>query len=567
MQLFLFLNDLAGRWPLLDGAARFFYVGALPALGTLLLAQLLLFPRPEAGMSRSKLALAVVLALGLSSLLVWGFDLVAGWLHLGNLSPRPWMTRRVNWLVVEPQDDSFPCVEVALAAAVACASLRLHLRWGILSCALVALLSLTRMFCGNNYFADVLVGAALGASSFVLCWHLCQRHMALGRRAREFSLCASPLAVTLAGCYLFGLLSPRFQGKLGIERPAVAASASPVTVGAASAAASVTQGEGEGMAPDEGKAEELALAKRSALFLPQLEAFLRGKLTPLARPFRLLDVEAAPVKAGTTSYRCAAIRFEVPAEQANTRRLVADRAARLVRTAFALDSRLQNVDIIAVARDEGRGLDNSLMNFAGDEVPVFTASIQRKNLIVANPALAWLNAPGVDGGSWLRARSRIYINARALPDSPQSTRAPSVATVGTPWPGATSSATLAPSTTPAPSLTPTLTPLPTSSKTPRQSDPTPTPRPVAPVTVAPARPHPTAIRTVQEPTPPPHATGGTERKMGSNAAGKAGATSVTPSGQATPRTGGGTGTPTPAPTGTPVPRPTPKRTGEGAIRP
>ena len=462
VQLFLCLNDLAGRWPLLDGAARFFYVGALPALGTLLLAQLLLLARPNTFVSRSKTALALMLALGLGALLVWGFDLLAAQLHLGVLSPRPWMTRRVNWLVVEPQDNSFPCVELVLAAALASASWRLNRRMGTLSWALVVLFALTRMFCGNNYFADVLVGVALGAGAFVLCGAACERHLAPGRRARDLALGASPLALTLAGCYGFALLSPRFEGKLGVGRPATAAP-SPRLAPATTTASAGAQGEGEGLglAHGEGRAEELALAKRSTLFLPEVEAYLRGKLTPLALPFPLLDVEVAPVKAGTTSFRCAAIRFQVPAGQSQTRRLVAERAAKLVRTAFFFDSQLQNVDIIAVASDQGRNLDGSQMIFAGDEVPVFTASVQRKNLIVASPA--WANAPGVDGGSWLRARSLLYINERALPASPEPV-------VVAPTPGASpmpstpaSRATSAPLSSPRPSPTATVQP---TSKTP-----------------------------------------------------------------------------------------------------
>ncbi|RYX81497.1 phosphatase PAP2 family protein [bacterium] len=567
VQLFLFLNDLAGRWPLLDEVARFFYIGALPALGTLLLAQLLILPRSGTGVSRSKTALALVLAVILGALLTWGFDLVAGWLHLGNLSPRPWMTRRVNWLVVEPQDNSFPCIELVLVAAVACASWKLSARWGIVSWVVVVLLALTRLFCGNNYFADVFVGGALGASAFILCSQLCQRHLGLGQRAREFSLSASPLTLTLVSCYLFALLSPRFQGKLGIGRPATAA---PVTIGAHSTATSVTQGEGEGegMEPADGAAEELALAKRSTLFLPEVEAFLRGKLTSLARPFTLLDVEVAPVKAGSTSYRCAAIRIEVPAEQQNMRQVVADRAARLVQTAFALDSQLQNVDVIAVSRDEGRNLDGSLMTFVGDEVPVFTASIQRQKLVVTTPE--WANVPGLDGLSWLRARSRLYINARALPDAPEpavdwpTDQLPSIN--GTPLP----------QYTPRPSGTPSLTSTPAAQKTPSRT-PIAATTPKAGTPTPSASPHPNSTSRPQvQGTPkatPQHTTKPTPRTT-TTALPKA-----TPQHTTKPIPHGHvalpTASPKPLPTrtvSTPVtnrtPRPTPTRTVAGTpIRP
>ncbi len=419
MQLFLFLNDLAGRWPLLDGLARAVYVGALPALGTLLLAQLLLLPA-RGGVSRSKTALALVLAVGLGALIVWGFACAASAWHLGNLSPRPLMTRRVNLLVVEPQDNSFPCVEVLLAAIVAGASWRLNRRVGSVSWAIVFLLGLTRMFCGDNYFADVFLGAALGVGAFWLLAAGCERHLAWLARLRLVTLRAAPLALTLAVCIGMALFSPRFEGKFGLG---ATASAAP-NVSVAPPGSAQAEGEGLGQFPGEGRAEELALAKRSTLFLPSVEAYLRGKLTPLARPFALLDVEVAPVKAGRTSYRCAAIRFQVPAEEAGVRRLVAVRAARLVQMAFALDSQLQNVDIVAVALDKGRGLDASLVTFAGDEVPVFTASVQRRNLLLPPPAPAWLNAPGLEGGTWLRARSRLYINDRALPNVPAPTPTP-----------------------------------------------------------------------------------------------------------------------------------------------
>ena len=515
MQIFLFLNDLAGRWPLLDSVARLFYIGALPALGTLLLAQLLLFPRTPTGYSRSKILLALASALVLGALVTWGFDLIAAWLHLGNLSPRPWMTRRVNWLVVEPQDNSFPCIELLFASTVAAASWHLNRRFGTASWAIVALFALIRMFCGNNYFADVFVGFALGLGSFLLCLAACERHQPLNTRARQLSLNASPLLITLVGCYFFALFSPRFSSKLGLGRAATAAP-SPIKLGATSTASTLTQGEGEGLDIGEGEAEELALAKRSALFLPEVEKFLTGKLTPLAKPYKLLDVEVAPVKAGTTSYRCAAVRFEVPLRQSQERRLVAERAARLVRSAFYFDSQLQNVDIVAVARDEGHNLDQSQMVFVGDEVPVFTASIQRKNLLAASPTPQPTGtptpAPTVEALSWLRARSLVYINERVLPYEPAPTPIPTP--LSTPQPSLTSSPSPLASPTIAPTKRPTLAPSaspspkpsarPTVRPTPRQSS---APRPTLKPTGNTPRPiiTPSALTARKTPLPTPTA--------------------------------------------------------------
>ncbi len=446
MQLFLFLNDLAGRWPLLDGAARLFYIGALPAMGTLLGAQLLLLPRSFGGASRSKTALAVVLALVLGALLVWGLDLLAGAWHLGNLSPRPWMTRRVNWLVVEPQDNSFPSLEVLFAFVIATASLLLNHKIGFVSLALALVFGIVRMFCGNNYFADVGVGALLGTGLFLLCAALVRRHVPFGVRARALSVGSGMVGATLGLVYVFAMTTPRFSSKLGFSSArAASTTTSMANVNAANANQAVRGaptlfGEGEESAsPDgEGRAEQVALAKRSSLFLPDVEAYLRGKLVPLARPLSLLDVEVAPVKAGVTSFRCAAVRFQADTTLPDARRVVANCAGRLARATFALDSHMQNVDIICVARDGGRNLDKSAMIFPGDEVPIFTASVQRKNVVLTSPA--WLNAPSLDGGMWLRARSRLYINERALPPRPE----PTSPTPPTSTPAPTNSLRLAP---------------------------------------------------------------------------------------------------------------------------
>jgi len=490
VQLFLFLNDLAGRWALLDSAARWIYIGALPVLGTLVGAQLLLLPRSFGGASRSKTALALVLSLALGALFVWGLGAIATAWHLGNLSPRPWMTRRVNWLIVEPQDDSFPCIEVLFAWSLSSASLFLNHKIGFGGVALALLLSLSRMFCGNNYFADVAVGTLMGVGLFLGCAAVARRHVPWSARVRGLSVGAVLVGGTLAFMGITAFSTPRFAGKLGFS-PASASTAKETTQ---IHGPPTTFGEGEGApvetATNEGdnRAEQVALAKRSSLFLPDVEAYLRGRLTPVARPLALLDVEVAPVKAGTTSFRCAEVRFLVDTRTPNARQIVADRAGRLTRETFALDSQMQNVDIIAVARDEGRSLDHSLLVFPGDEVPVFTASVQRKNVVLASPA--WLNAPGLDGGSWLRARSRLYINPRALPNTPAPTPTvkPTPAPTQTPAP-----LMLAPPVAVQPTLSPTKTASPTHTTAVKSTQmPAPSPKPsLSPTKTVPRIAHPT----------------------------------------------------------------------------
>lgn len=436
VQLFLFLNDLAGRFPWLDEGARFFYVGAVPLVAALFLGQLLLFsPSPNA--SKIRLAAAVVLALLFLAVIGISIEFFAHSWHLGTLSPRPFMTRRIHWLVVEPQDNSFPCYEVAVAAILATAMAFSDRRWGIAGAFLTVLLGLTRLFCGNNFLADVAIGALLGIGLCAACAALCTAPQPFERVALRGWVAGSALvAASLCASYLAFAQTPRFAAKMPLFWSSTATAASteartaadnaPDGARKATRAARASIGEGEGIAETaavndpmghqetgEPSAELLALSKRSHLFLPDVEKFLRGKLAPSARPFALLDVGVAPVKTGHSTYRCAAIRFEINEKVPDLRRRTADTAAKLTKLAFASDSQLQNVDITAILRGDGLQIDGSQVRFAGDEVPVFTASIARQHLHVASPR--WANDPKLKGGLWLRTRSRLFINEKILP--------------------------------------------------------------------------------------------------------------------------------------------------------
>jgi undecaprenyl-diphosphatase len=424
VQLFLFINDLAGRFSPLDQAMRFFYVAAVPLLATLFLAQLLVLPKPSGAPSRARIASVIAFSLLLAVFLAFAFEYFSQVLNLGVISPRPFMTRRVNLLVVEPQDNSFPCFEMTAAAIFAVGMAFSNRKWGLWAGGAVVLLGFARMFCGTNYFGDLLVGALLGVGVTAFCGAVFDVRLRLfeTRPAWQLGVSGGLLALTLGGTYFSLASMPRFAAKLPVfwGSAATAATSQVEPQGqpdkATRAARTVLQ-EGEGVVdeahPEEPSAEELALSKRSHLFLPEVEKYLKGKLWPLSRPFRLLDVEVAPVKAGNSPYRCAAIRFEVLPATPDLRRQTAEAAARLVKAAFAFDSQLQNVDVTAITRGEAAEIDGSEMRFAGDEVPVFTASIQRQNLVVTEPK--WANAPNLDGGSWLRTRSLLYVNSKILP--------------------------------------------------------------------------------------------------------------------------------------------------------
>ncbi len=435
------------------------YVATIPLLAVILLGLLILAPRGKNAPSPGNLAWAIALALGGAALLTWGVEALAQSLDLGTISPRPFMTRWVNLLIVEPQDNSFPCVEVMVAVILGVGIWAANQKWGVFAAFATLMLMVARLFCGSNYGADVGVAAALGVGLIWLCMAICHAFGHRKSRAAFGSAGAFTLGATMLGTFIVMAQMPRFADKLqlpwGIMAPATAKAK-----GATRAARNTLQ-EGEGVATmdgddngvigaDEyaGEAEAQAMDKRATLFLPQTEAELRRQLTPKALPFVLLDVEVAPVNFKDSSYRAAALRFEIDPTISNVRALVAQRAAALVKGAFAADAKLDNVDITGVVTGDAAQTDNSLMNFAGDEVPVFTASVQRRNLIVKAPT--WANDPTLEGGLWLRTRSRLWVNDKILPRVPAAPKPVAKPTIA-PTPGATPTRTTqAPVATPIP---------------------------------------------------------------------------------------------------------------------
>jgi membrane-associated phospholipid phosphatase len=281
VQLFLFLNDLAGRWPLLDGAMRFYYVGAVPLIATLFLAQLLLLPRRADAAPRSRILCAVAFALLLGAFVALIFEFIAQSLNLGNVSPRPFMTRRVNLLVLEPQDNSFPCLEIGVAAIFAVAMGFSSRKWGLFGALLTVLLGVARMFCGTNFLADVAVGALLGAGVAALCGAMFEARwwVFTSKPALHFAVSAAILFLTLGATYASLAATPRFAAKLPAfwNSPAPAAMSDEPAHATRAARAVLQEGEGIGHEHALLSAEELALSKRSHHFLPEVEKFLRGK--------------------------------------------------------------------------------------------------------------------------------------------------------------------------------------------------------------------------------------------------------------------------------------------------
>ena len=509
MQFLIFLNGLAGRSDVADAALRFFYVGAVPLLAMALAAMLIFRPHaarlePHRGdASRWKVALAATLA-AISCLLLAGAVNAFAWRFLGAeiLSPRPFVIHRVTALVIEPNDNSFPSPETMLAAVLSTALWALFPPLALPTFAVVFALCLTRIICGTNYPADVFLGALAGYALALLMLSLCRVSLRLAGahgktlvwRVKSQALCAT---LTLLALIAFSLLhlfrSPRYGDAMRalLQNPSAlmgaSGHASLASLGASTRADlhethDNTAHEGEGTTATAAEAagafmtRDLPPLGQTLLggYLPAAESRLLAELQREKLPHRLVSIDIAEVRAGTQPYRAAAVRFEITRRGAAERHAVLTTAARIIRIAFHDDAQLQNIDVTGVVLNDPSRADITLPVFAVGAIPVFTASVTRQNLVLKDKP--WADAPGVDDGLWLRARSRLYINANVLPKTdaplpaPLPTRTPlptaSPSPSATPSPTASPIATASPLPPTASSLPPTATPQPAPTKSP-----------------------------------------------------------------------------------------------------
>jgi len=430
VRLFHLINSWAGRSDWLDNALRLFYVGAVPLLLTALAALLILAPSHNSPFapftSRLRLTKATLITLALCALMMPLVTLFQTYVLAGTpISTRPFVTNWVHILILEPNDNSFPCFEVMFAAAAAMLLWAYRPLFGILGWLAVILLGFSRTFCGMNYLADSIAGAVLGGALSTLtlaAWHIPLQRPVRPTYAFPEGIVRPQVALstfTLTGLIVFAVFSlnnsPAHGAKwrnFWVGLPAIASADNGKS--AKKPHSSIQEGEGGALAAANSNAMVLpgqpllsSRATRLDGHLPQAEKLLKSALTTLKRPHRLVGINVAEVRAGNSGYRCAAIRFEVKATGPQERRLVAESAAQFTKRAFHVDGQLQHVDIIGVRRDDG-------------ERPVFTASIARRDLILRNKP-AWVNWSGLDGGAWLRARSVLYIDAKTLSASAQPT--------------------------------------------------------------------------------------------------------------------------------------------------
>ena len=447
MRLFYLINSWAGWSEWLDGALRFFYVGAVPLLATALAAMIFLVPR-RAEVSRRRVGLAALLSLALCVAFMALVPLFQKQ-FLGDtpISPRPFMTHWTTPLVVEANDNSFPCYEVMLAAAFATllwASLPIY---GLIAWGAVLLLAFARTFCGMNYLGDSLGGAVVGAALATFSLALMRVRLQLpatkGSTSRltwrvRHQGAASILA--FAGFAVFAFISlmnspvhgAKFKKLWGNPAANTAFAVETATPAKAKTSAAllptgIQESEGGTLATSGAgmvtPGQSLLSSKAARLdgHLPQSEIFLAKTLQSLRLPHRIIGVNVAQVKAGNTPYRVAAVRFEVKKTGAIERKLVTQTVVAFFKRAFQADAQLQHLDIVGVKLGEANSLDSGLSETArkarsahGGARPVFTASIARRDLILKNRP-AWTNWEKLEPGMWLRSRSLLYIDPKVLP--------------------------------------------------------------------------------------------------------------------------------------------------------
>lgn len=433
MQLFYTINDLAGRSVWFDETLRFFYVGAVPLLATLLAALLIFAPRHMGAASRRRIGFAAVIAIALCVLTVPALNaFTRAYLATDVLSPRPFVTHRVNLLVIEPNDNSFPCAEVMLCAALATLICAASPRWGIVAWLLTIAFGFVRVFCGSNFAADVGAGWILGGAWAGLSLASCRASLHCGLRDGRRMVWRPRFQGAFAGITLIAVIAmtlfvfsdtPRFGPKIRgwFNVPRATASTDALLSEQERGSSTLASHEGEGMpSPIFGSSPaDTSRDQHRRDYIPKGEALLRNMWLPHRLPHRILTVDVAQVRAGKSAYRSATVRFIVENRGAAERRRVLQTATLMARTAFHADAQLQNIDLVGVSLNAQAQDYAPRPTTVPGPLPVFSASVARRDISGRRRVPAALDTSNPGAGepdaAWLRARSLLYFNQRVLP--------------------------------------------------------------------------------------------------------------------------------------------------------
>jgi len=167
-RLFLWINGLAGRIPILDRLMMLLVNDYfVPTALSLALVALWFWGReiPERE-NNQKAVLCAMIGVGIASAVV-------KIINLHYFRPRPFTQYEVNLLFYQPSDSSFPSNPAAVGFALATGVWLRNRRAGTLLYCIAALYAFARVYTGVCYPLDVLGGAAIGAViSYIIYWIL-----------------------------------------------------------------------------------------------------------------------------------------------------------------------------------------------------------------------------------------------------------------------------------------------------------------------------------------------------------------------------------------------------------
>ncbi|HVD01952.1 MAG TPA: phosphatase PAP2 family protein [Candidatus Dormibacteraeota bacterium] len=167
------VNGAAGHNPLLDAVMLLFAAWSEPAF-ILLVAVWFLLGVVLLRRAERHQAILALLAAGLALLA----NQVLG--HIWD-RPRPFAAHpaQVHVLLAHAADSSFPSDHMAAAVAIATILLATHRRLGIGLLVVSAVVGFARVYVGDHYPGDVLVGAAIGVTAGIVLGRLARPAMAV----------------------------------------------------------------------------------------------------------------------------------------------------------------------------------------------------------------------------------------------------------------------------------------------------------------------------------------------------------------------------------------------------
>ncbi|MBI4294729.1 MAG: phosphatase PAP2 family protein [Chloroflexi bacterium] len=163
-KLFLIINGMAGRWPVVDSIARL--IGNdyfMPVAMSLVLLWLWFDGSSSSLLERQqKAVMAAFVAMGLTNLVIkfinWNFYRLRPFQVLDN----------TRLLFYQPTDSSFPSNSAAVAFTMAVAVMLANRRMGTVLLIMALLWALSRIYMGVHFPLDIIAGAALGYVSSLL---------------------------------------------------------------------------------------------------------------------------------------------------------------------------------------------------------------------------------------------------------------------------------------------------------------------------------------------------------------------------------------------------------------